>query len=37
VENLPKKPLIRELLLTLPRASELELDEALHFLDANRL
>ena len=37
VGNLPKKPLIRELLVSLPRASELELDEALHFLDANRL
>ena len=35
--NLPRKPLIRELLVTLPRPRELELDEALHFLDVQKL
>jgi len=37
VGNLPRKPLIRELLVTLPRPRELELDEALHFLDVQKL
>jgi len=37
VGNLPRKPLIRELLVTLPRPRELELAEALHFLDVQKL
>ncbi len=37
IGNLPKKPLIRELLVSLPRVTELEFDEALHFMDRNRL
>ena len=37
VGNLPRKPLIRQLLITLPRPRELEFEEALHFLNARKL
>ncbi len=37
VGNLPKKPLIRDLCMSLPIAPELDLKEGLHFLDSNRL